>query len=149
MSVTVGMNKMFSLVDGASRTVASAQWQLGVAAGLLCALVQAANAENTWSDEYNLTGSPLNQRTKSYAIEFNGVAPALQKPQPLSDGSFRFDFTNYARAYFAVVVTTNLALPSSNWTSLNSLTQTSAGHFQFTETAATNMPRRVCRLRPP
>jgi hypothetical protein len=27
----------------------------------------------TWSDEYNLTGSPLNQWTISYVIEFNSI----------------------------------------------------------------------------
>jgi hypothetical protein len=32
----------------------------------------------TWSDEYNLTGSPLNQWTISYVIEFNSV------PEPSS-----------------------------------------------------------------
>src|SRR6267378_1487359 len=34
----------------------------------------------TWSDEYNLTGSPLNQWTISYVIEFNSVpepSPAM------------------------------------------------------------------------
>ncbi len=34
----------------------------------------------TWSDEYNLTGSPLNQWTISYVIEFNSV------PEPTSIG---------------------------------------------------------------
>jgi hypothetical protein len=32
----------------------------------------------TWSDEYNLTGSPLNQWTISYVIEFNSI------PEPSS-----------------------------------------------------------------
>ena len=101
----------------------------------------------TWSDEFNLTGSSLNQWTKSYVIEFEAVPPILQNPGLLNNGSLQFSFTNYASAAFEVLATPTLAMPLSNWTSLGSVTQASAGHFQFTDAAATNSARRFYRVR--
>ena len=103
----------------------------------------------TWSDEYNLTGSPLNQWTISYVIEFSGTPPILTNPRRLTDGSFQFAFTNRAGAFFEVLATTNLALPLSNWTLLGSVTELSSGQFQFTDSQATNLFRRFYRVRPP
>lgn len=101
----------------------------------------------TWSDEYDLTGSPLNQWTRSYVIEFNGVPTALRNSMILSNGWFQLGFTNYSSASFVVMMTTNLALPLNNWTSLGSVTQASPGHFQFTDSAAPGNPRRFYCVR--
>jgi hypothetical protein len=49
----------------------------------------------TWSDEYNLTGSPLNQWTISYVIEFNTVP----EPRPAMFGCF-FGIVAMARRIF-------------------------------------------------
>lgn len=103
----------------------------------------------TWSDEYNLTGSPLNQWTMSYVIEFGGAPPILTNPRSLTDGSFQFAFTNQAGAFFEVLATTNLALPLSNWTLLGSATELSSGAYQFTDSQATNVVRRFYRVRSP
>jgi hypothetical protein len=46
----------------------------------------------SWSDEYNLTGSPLNQWTISYVIEFNSI------PEPTATGLFcLFGFLTFGR----------------------------------------------------
>ena len=103
----------------------------------------------TWSDEFNLTGSSLNQWTISYVIEFNGVPPVLQNPGIKADGSFQFSFTNYPTASFEVVATTNLALPLTDWTSLGNVPQASPGLFQFTDPQVANSPRRLYRVRSP
>jgi hypothetical protein len=50
---------------------------------------------------------------------------------------------------FGVLATTNAALPLSNWMALGGVTEVSPGQFQFTDTSATNSPRRFYRLRSP
>jgi hypothetical protein len=103
----------------------------------------------TWSDEYNLTGSGLNQWTMSYVIEFSGTPPILANPRTLPDGSFQFTFTNRPGAFFEVLTSTNIALPSTNWTLSGSATEVSAGLFQFTDAPATNSLPRFYRVRTP
>jgi hypothetical protein len=103
----------------------------------------------TWSDEFNLTGTSLNQWTISYVIEFTGVLPVLQNPRIIADGSFQFSFTNYPSASFEVLTTTNLALPLTDWTSLGNVPQAPPGLFQFTDPQAASNPRRFYRVRSP
>jgi hypothetical protein len=73
----------------------------------------------------------------------------LTGAQTLADGSFRFGFTNTLGAFFGVATATNPAVPLSNWTSLTGLAEVSAGQFQFTDSGATNSPRRFYRVRAP
>jgi hypothetical protein len=104
---------------------------------------------STWSDEYNLTGSGLNQWTISYVIEFGPTPPVLTKPLMLADCSFQFAFTNKPGVRFDVLMATNLALPLTNWTGLGSVTEVSSGQFQFTDSQATNSFPRFYRVRSP
>ncbi len=67
----------------------------------------------------------------------------------LTNGSFRFSFTNTPGASFVVLAATNAALPPSNWTVLSGLAEVSAGQFQFTDSQATNSARRFYRVRSP
>lgn len=67
----------------------------------------------------------------------------------LANGPFQFTFTSAPNATFTVFGTTNPTLPLSNWTALPGLTQTSPGQFQFTDSAATNNPRRFYRVTSP
>src|SRR5258708_25157677 len=87
----------------------------------------------TWSDEYNLTLSTLNQWTISYVIEFIGAPPILGAPRRLSDGSFQFSFTNRTGAYFEALAATNLDLPMSNWTLVGSVTECPTSQFECTD----------------
>lgn len=73
----------------------------------------------------------------------------LTGPQKLPNGSFQFAFSNIAGAPFSVLTTTNLALPLSNWSALGSVTETSPGHFQFTDAQATNSPQQFYRAASP
>jgi hypothetical protein len=51
----------------------------------------------------------------------------------LTNGSFRFSFTNTPGANFGVLASTNIARPLSNWTALSGVTEISPGNFQFTD----------------
>ena len=65
----------------------------------------------------------------------------------LGNGSFQCGFTNCPGASFAVLATTNPALPLCDWTLLGGVTEICAGQFQFNDPQATNSPQRFYRLR--
>jgi hypothetical protein len=57
-----------------------------------------------------------------------------------ANGSFQFSFTNNPGAVLGVLSSTNLSLPSSNWTKLGGVVEISQGQFQFVDPqAATNL----------
>ena len=58
-----------------------------------------------------------------------------------SNGLFKFAFTNRPGALFAVLSSTNIALPRTNWTLLGQATENSAGQFQFSDTTTNNQHR--------
>ena len=83
-----------------------------------------------------------------------GAPPAsettpLTGAQTLTNGSFQFTFTNTPGAFFGVLATTNPALPLTNWSVLDGITEVSPGQFQFTDPEATNSPQRFYRVRSP
>ena len=56
--------------------------------------------------------------------------------------SLQFTFTNAANADFSVLISTNVALPLTNWTVLGEVVQVAPGQFQFTDPQpATNRTR--------
>ena len=67
----------------------------------------------------------------------------------LGDGTFQFSFSNQTGASFEVLAATNVALPTSNWTTLGLATEMPAGQFQFTDPGATNYPQRFYRVKSP
>jgi len=71
----------------------------------------------------------------------------LASPTVTSNGGFQFSFANTVGESFSVFGTTNLSYPFSDWTSLGSATEISPGQFRFTDTQATNAPRRFYRVR--
>ncbi len=73
----------------------------------------------------------------------------LINPLLPGDGSFRFEFTNNPGAPFTVLAATNPALPLSNWTVLTPPAEVTAGHFQFQDAGATNVPARFYRVTSP
>ena len=86
------------------------------------------------------------------STERYGVPPAtalLTRTSRLANGSFQFGFSNAPGALLSVISTTNVALPSSNWTVLGAATEISPGQFQFTDTQTTNYPHRFYSLRSP
>ena len=100
----------------------------------------------TWSDEYNLTGSGLNQWTISYVIEFNPVPPALTAPTIQPNGALQFTFTNIPGASFNFLVSTNATLSATNWTVLGAATESSPGQYQFMDSSNTNASQRFYRV---
>lgn len=60
-----------------------------------------------------------------------------------SNGVFQFAYTNGSGQSYTVYMSTNLA----DWTAIGTATQISAGQYQFTDTTATNFPRRFYQLR--
>lgn len=71
------------------------------------------------------------------------TAITLTSAAKLGNGSFQFSFTNTPGATFTIWGSTNVALPLSSWTKLGSLTNISAGQYQFTDT---NAPANACRF---
>ena len=67
----------------------------------------------------------------------------------VSDGQFRFAFTNLAGQTFTVLATTNVTSPLSNWTVLGPATEGPAGQFNFTDPQTTTNAKRFYRARWP
>jgi N-acetylneuraminic acid mutarotase len=72
--------------------------------------------------------------------------PFISAPRQLG-GSFQFSFTNSVGALFGALTTTNLALPTTNWTPLGGVVEISPGAFQFTDPQTTNSSGRFYSLR--
>jgi hypothetical protein len=53
-----------------------------------------------------------------------------------------------AGASFSAFATTNLSIPSGDWTSLGNASEIAPGHFQFTD-STTNLPQRFYQVRSP
>lgn len=74
------------------------------------------------------------------------VAPQLNSVT-VSNGQFRFAFTNLAGQTFTVLATTNVTLPLSNWTVLGPATEGPPGQFKFTDTQSPTNAQRFYRVR--
>jgi hypothetical protein len=72
------------------------------------------------------------------------TSTTLTGAQALANG-FQFAFTNSVGALFGVLATTNLSLPTSNWTALGGVMEISPGQFQFTDLQATSGIQRFYR----
>jgi hypothetical protein len=67
-----------------------------------------------------------------------GVPILLTGAAKLPNGAFQFGFTNTPGAIFNIFVTTNTSQPLINWTDLGGVAEVSSGHYQFTDSGATN-----------
>jgi hypothetical protein len=63
----------------------------------------------------------------------------------LGNGAFQFAYTNSSGINGSVYASTTL----TNWAAIGAATQISSGLYQFTDTTATNYPRRFYQLRSP
>lgn len=73
----------------------------------------------------------------------------LTSPAKLVNGPFQLTFTNWTGLTFSAYAATNLTVPFGNWTPLGAVTEVSSGHFQFTDSQATNFTRRFYRISSP
>lgn len=99
----------------------------------------------TWSPDVTDPGT-LALATNNLVII---SVPRLINPIMLGNGTFRFAFTNAPGVAFTVLVSTNVALPLSNWTVLGTPTEVSPGQYQFTDAQLTNRPLQFYRVRFP
>jgi alpha-tubulin suppressor-like RCC1 family protein len=82
--------------------------------------------------------------------------PVVAAPPPITlagknigTGSFQFAFTNNPGTLFAVLMSTNLSLAASNWTTLGTAAEISSGQYQFTDPLAAGNSRHFYRVRTP
>ena len=83
-------------------------------------------------------------------LEISAVVPTpplLTDPRRLGSARFQFKFTNSIGALFGALSTTNVSLPSSNWSALGIVPETAPGRFEFTDPRGTNGPQRFYRVR--
>ncbi len=148
----------------------SGNWQDSPAA---CPLVQVRSLETgqvsslastNWSSNFCATVT-LPHFPPGYAvatvfgggIPSTGVITKVRVPIPVpttlagrmaTNGAFQITFTNTPGSLFAVLATTNLSLPVTNWTLLGGAGETGLGVFQFTHFPS-NAPQSFYRLRSP
>lgn len=85
--------------------------------------------------------------TISTAELYDEIPVRLTDGVILTNGSFRFGFTNTPEGSYTAFSSTNISSALSNWTSLGSVSEISTGQFQFTDSQATNNPQRFYRVR--
>lgn len=123
---------------------------------------------SNWSTN-SFTSLPLTNLRPGYAmvtVSVNGIPGSAAivaiatPPRPpviltnltvLTNGAFQFSFTdNYTPlASYTVLAAPNLSLPLSNWVSLGTATETSYGHYQFTDLSAALSQERFYVIRSP
>jgi N-acetylneuraminic acid mutarotase len=78
------------------------------------------------------------------------AAPLVLVPEAtFSGGSFQFDFTGTPGQSFTVWSTTDISAPFSSWTSLGPVTETSPGHFEFSDAQAASLSHQFYRVTSP
>ncbi len=86
----------------------------------------------------------------STAELYNSVlAITISNMVRLGSGAFQFNWANTPGSSNDVLYSTNVATPFTNWTVLSGSSEISSGQFQFTDSQATNNPRRFYRVRSP
>jgi hypothetical protein len=64
-------------------------------------------------------------------------------------GVIQFGFTNVTGLSFTALSSTNLFMPSTNWTRLGPVTEVAPGQFQFRDAVLTNVPTRFYQVASP
>jgi predicted outer membrane repeat protein len=72
--------------------------------------------------------------------------PLLQPPAFQPNGALQLTFTNDPAISFSVYAATNVAAPTDQWIKLGTATQTSPGHYRYTDTSATIHPHRFYKV---
>jgi hypothetical protein len=79
--------------------------------------------------------------------QFTVGAPHILEPRMVGNGQFQFSFSNEAGASYAVLSSTNLALPLAQWTVLGPPVSLGGGLYQFTDSGAPGQTQRYYLLR--
>jgi len=75
------------------------------------------------------------------------VTPFISTRSLLGNGSFQLGVDFLPGASITIYASTNVSLPLSSWTILGLATESPAGHYQFTDSAATSFPYRFYQAR--
>lgn len=89
--------------------------------------------------EFKPLSSFIIPNSTSTSIQLTGMTMSL-------GGAFKINFTNTPGTLGAVLSTTNVFLPASEWTILGPVTEVSPGQFQFIDTNAPTFPTRFYRV---
>ena len=79
--------------------------------------------------------------------QFTVAGPRIIELLMLDNGHFQFSFSNEASVIYAVLGTTNVALPLAQWTVLGPPVSLGGGLYRFTDLLATNHAQRFYLLR--
>jgi hypothetical protein len=117
-----------------------------------CALLAGSAAIDTGDD--SLPGADQRGYARPSGTHVDIGAFEVQAPNGypclITSGSngLGFQFTGTPGAVFAVLASTNITLPFTDWTTIGNAVEEPAGYFQFTD-AATNSGHRFYRVRSP
>jgi hypothetical protein len=76
--------------------------------------------------------------------------PKLEKPAKLDPGPFQFYFQNPDDVRFTVLTVADPTLPTAQWEALDDIpVAMSSGLYEFTDSTATNAPKRLYQLQAP
>jgi len=78
-----------------------------------------------------------------------GTPPYLTGLTVLTNGAFRFEYSNIIGAPFSVLGSPDLSAPLTNWPLLGPAVETQPGQFQFTDSPSPGETRRFYRVRSP
>ena len=125
-----------------------------VGAGSLAVLTSTVLNNLSPGTLYHFTAVATNNAgtTNGSDLTFTTVAippSLLRNVTRLGNGSLQFTFTNAPGQSFTVLASTNLSVPTTNWTVLGPAIEGPAGAFQFNDPQATNNARRFYRVRWP
>ena len=137
----------------ASNTGANDRFGLSVAVSGDTVVVGASDED---SNATGVNGNQADNSASGSGATYVFTTAAVQSPMinrqsltVLGNGSFQFRFTNVDNTTFSVLATTNVSLPSTNWTVLGTATNVGGGIYQFTDPATSGLPRRFYQLRGP
>jgi hypothetical protein len=89
----------------------------------------------------SFAGSPFGTEQQLFTV------PLLVNPTHFSSGVFEFHFTNQTALNYDVLVSTNVALPVTNWQNLGPALPLGGGYYRVTDAGAIGQPRRYYVLR--
>ncbi len=141
------------------KPAAVGNWQVGDQFGASVAVSGDTVVVGAWGEDSRTTGvnsTPNESAVDSgaaYIFTTAAVVPSpMINPQSLTvlgNGAFQFTFPNADNTAFNVLATSDVSLPTSNWTDLGNATSIGGGVYQFTDPAATGFIRRFYQLRFP
>ncbi|SPE61080.1 hypothetical protein SBV1_60039 [Verrucomicrobia bacterium] len=125
---------------------------MGTTVTLTATATNAGTRFTGWSEDASGTANPLNlvlNTNKVVTANFGVVVPPRLTSLNVSNGVFRFSFTNASGLSFSLFAATNPSVPFSNWTLLSSPLEGPAGVYRVSDTQSASNSQRFFRVRWP